>query len=79
MLKKSNCLKCHAIDKKKVGPPFKETAKKYQGNAEAEQKLYTHLTTNPKIKVDDKEELHDSLKTKNDEDIRSVVRWILTR
>ena len=79
LLKKSNCLKCHALDKKKNGPPFKETANKYRDKADAEQKLYTHLTTNPKIKIDDKEELHDSLKTKNEADIRNVARWILTR
>ena len=29
--KKSGCLKCHAVDKKKDGPSFKETAAKYKG------------------------------------------------
>ncbi len=83
LMKKSNCSKCHATDKKKDGPPYKETAKKYtekyKDMAEAEQKLYTHLTTNPKVKVDGKEEEHTSLKTKNDAEIRSVIQWILTR
>lgn len=81
LLKKSNCFKCHAIDKKKDGPPFRETAKKYKEKYqdEAEQKLYTHLTTNPKVKIDDKEEEHDSLKTRNEADIRSVIQWILAR
>ena len=31
LMKKSNCGKCHALDKKKDGPSYKETAKKYQG------------------------------------------------
>ena len=83
LMKKSNCFKCHAVDKKKDGPPYKETAKKYKekykDKAEAEQKLYTHLTTNPKVKVDDKEEEHESLKTKNEADVRAVARWILSR
>jgi cytochrome c len=79
LAKKSGCLKCHSVSAKKEGPPFKETAAKYQGKADAEQKLYTHLTTNPKVKVDGKEELHDNLKTKNENDIRNVVRWILSR
>lgn len=83
LMKKSNCFKCHAVDKKKDGPPYKETAKKYRekykDQAEAEKKLYTHLTTNPKVKIDDKEEEHDSLKTRNEADIRSVVQWILAR
>jgi len=83
LIKKSKCLTCHSVDKKKDGPPFKETAKKYQGKykdkAEAEQKLYVHLTTNPKVKVDGKEEEHEFLKTKNEAEIRNVTRWILTR
>ncbi|MEK6662798.1 MAG: c-type cytochrome [Pseudomonadota bacterium] len=82
LIKTSKCSKCHSVDKKKDGPPFKETAKKYKekykDKAEAEQKLYIHLTTNPKVKVDGKEEEHDSLKTKNEAEIRNVVQWILS-
>ncbi len=79
LAKKSNCLKCHAIDKKKDAPSFKETAGKNKGKADAEDKLYKHLTTGPKVKVDGKEETHDSLKTKDEKEIRNVVRWILSR
>lgn len=79
LMKKSNCFKCHAIDKKKDGPSFRETAAKYKGKADAEEKLYVHLTTNPKVKVDGKEESHDSLKTKDDAQIREVIKWILSR
>lgn len=79
LAKKNNCFKCHAVDKKKDGPPYKEIAAKYKGKADAEQKLYTHLTTNPKVKVDGKEEEHAALKTKKEDEIRNVVRWILTR
>jgi cytochrome c len=79
LLKKSGCTKCHSLDKKKEGPPYKETAAKYNGKPDAEESLYKHLTTNPKVKVDGKEEEHTSLKTKNDNEIKNVVRWILTR
>jgi cytochrome c len=79
LMKKSGCLKCHSVSAKKEGPPFKETAAKYKGKADAEKTLVTHLTTNPKIKVDGKEELHDSLKTKNQADVLNVVRYILSR
>lgn len=77
--KKNNCFKCHALDKKKDGPSYKEIAAKYKGKADAEQKLYVHITTNPKVKVDGKEEEHAALKTKKEDEIRNVVRWILTR
>ena len=79
LMKKSNCFKCHAVDKKKDGPAFKETAAKYKGKADAEAKLYTHLTTNPKVKIDGKEEEHDNLKTKNDAEVKEVVKWVLSR
>lgn len=30
-----NCMACHAIDKKVVGPSYKDVAKKYAGDAKA--------------------------------------------
>ncbi len=79
LAKKSNCMKCHSVAAKKEGPSFKETAAKYKGKSDAEKKLITHLTTNPKIKVDGKDEEHDSLKTKNDAEVLNVVQWILSQ
>jgi len=35
MAKKYNCLACHAIDKKLVGPAYKDIAKKYKGQSGA--------------------------------------------
>ena len=79
LMKKSNCFKCHAVDKKKEGPSFRDTAVKYKGKADSEAKLVSFLTTNPKVKVDGRDESHDSLKTKNDADVKDAVRWILSR
>lgn len=39
LAKKSNCLACHAIDKKVVGPAWKDVAAKYRGDAGAEERL----------------------------------------
>jgi len=33
--KKNNCTACHAVDKKVVGPAWKDVAAKYKGNEEA--------------------------------------------
>lgn len=77
--KRSGCMKCHSTTRKKEGPSFKETAAKYKGKADAEAVLAKHLTTSPKIMVDGKEEVHDSLKTKNPDEVRNVVRWILAQ
>ena len=79
LLKKSGCFKCHAVDKKRDGPSFKETAAKYKGKADGVDKVTKQITTSPKIKVDGVEETHDSLKTKDAKDIRNAVDWILSR
>ena len=39
LAKKHNCLACHQMDKKSVGPAYKEIAKKYKGQADAVAKL----------------------------------------
>jgi cytochrome c len=33
LLKKNNCMACHAVDKKVVGPAYKDVAAKYKGQA----------------------------------------------
>lgn len=38
-----NCLACHAIDKKVVGPAYKDVAKKYAGQKDAVDKLSTKI------------------------------------
>lgn len=35
MLKKFNCMACHAIDQKRFGPPLKDVAAKYADDASA--------------------------------------------
>ena len=79
LARKSGCFKCHAVDKKKDGPPYKEIAAKWKGKGDAEQKLTTHVTTAPKVKIDGKEEEHEQLKTKDAGEIKNVVQWILSR
>ncbi len=36
---KKNCMACHAVDKKLVGPAYKEVAAKYAGQKDAVDKL----------------------------------------
>jgi len=79
LAKKSNCTKCHSVDKKKDGPSFKETAAKYKKEGDGEKKLWTHLTTHPKIKVDGNEEEHTSPKTQDEAEIKNLIAYILSR
>lgn len=39
LLKKGNCMGCHKMEGKLVGPGFKEVAAKYKGDASAQAKL----------------------------------------
>ena len=39
LAQKYNCLACHAVDHKLVGPAWKDVANKYRGHKDAEAKL----------------------------------------
>lgn len=39
LAQKKNCLACHAVDKKVIGPSYKEVAAKYAGQKDAVEKL----------------------------------------
>ena len=39
LAQKKNCMACHAVDKKVVGPAYKEVAAKYAGQKDAVEKL----------------------------------------
>ena len=39
LAKAKNCMACHAVDNKVVGPGYKDVAKKYAGDKTAEDKL----------------------------------------
>jgi cytochrome c len=78
LLKKSNCTKCHSVDKKKSGPAYKEVASKYKGKADAEAKLLTHITTGPMVEVDGKKEEHAKVKSTDPAEQKNLVQWILS-
>jgi len=43
LVKKNNCLGCHQIDKKAMGPGFKEVAAKYKTDKEGAKKIETSI------------------------------------
>jgi cytochrome c len=40
LAKKHNCFACHAVDKKVVGPSYKDVAAKYRSDPKAAEKLF---------------------------------------
>jgi len=58
VLKAKGCLGCHEMDKKKVGPAYKDVAAKYKGNKDAEGMLVGKLKEgkgHPKVSATDAE------------------------
>ncbi len=44
LAKAKNCMACHAIDKKVLGPGLRDVAAKYKGQKDAEARLVTSIT-----------------------------------
>lgn len=78
LAKKANCFKCHAIDKRKKAPSYKDIAKRYTGKPHAERELFLHITGNPVVKLEDGEEKHTAPETKDEQELYNLVRWILS-
>jgi cytochrome c len=79
LARQSNCFKCHAVDKKKDGPAWKDVAAKMKGKPDAEAKLTKHITTSPRIKLEDgTEDEHPAVKSKDPASIKNLVDWILS-
>jgi cytochrome c len=78
LAKKSSCMKCHSVDKKKEGPSFQVTAQKYRSKPDAVSTLVKHLTTSPPIKIDGEDDTHDNAKTNDLKDVENLARWILS-
>ncbi len=75
LAKKSNCMACHAVDKKLVGPAYQDVAKKYAADKGAEAKLvekvkkggtgvWGNVPMPPNANV-------------KDEDVKTLVKWVL--
>ena len=79
LAQRSGCFKCHAVDKKKDGPALRDAAAKYKGSPEAQQQLIYHVTSGEKVKFDDgHEEDHKKVKTKDPNETKNLVDWILS-
>ena len=79
LARQNNCFRCHAVDKKKDAPAWKDVAAKQKGNKNAEADLIKHLTTGPKVKFEDgHQEDHPVIKAKSPDDTKNLVDWILS-
>ncbi|MBP7567250.1 MAG: c-type cytochrome [Burkholderiaceae bacterium] len=49
LAKSKNCMACHAVDKKLVGPAYKDVAKKYAGDAKAVDMLAARIVKGSEV------------------------------
>ncbi len=75
LAKKHGCLACHAIDKKVIGPSYKEVAAKYKGEKGAEAKLIGKVKDGGQgawgqIPMPPNSSVPDA-------DIKTLVKWVL--
>jgi len=79
LARQNNCFRCHGVDKGKDGPSYREIAAKYKGKADAQQRLFTHLTTGEKAKfADGHEEEHKIIKSPDPAKTKNLIDWILS-
>ena len=75
LLQASGCTACHSVDKKLIGPAYKDVAAKYRGDKSAEADLIK------KVKAGSKGVWGDIPMPPNghvkDEDIKTLVQWVL--
>jgi len=76
LAKAKNCLSCHAVDKKLVGPAYKDVAAKYKGDKAAADKLAA------KIKAGGKGvwgEIPMPPNNVTDAEAKTLVTWVLSQ
>ncbi len=71
---KSNCMTCHQVEKRVVGPSFAEVAKKYKDDASAEGRLIEKVKRGGSGAWGSIPMPPNALK---DEDLKSLVKWVL--
>jgi len=77
LAQKGGCVACHAVDKKLVGPSFKDVADKYKGQKDAAAKLadkVRHGGTGVWGTIPMPASGADKL---NDADLKAVIEWVL--
>jgi cytochrome c len=76
LAKKNACTACHAVDKKIVGPAFKEVAAKYRSDKTAEAKLVKKVKEGG-VGVWGQVPMPPN-STVSDKDIQALVKWVLS-
>ena len=77
LAQKNGCVACHSVDKKIVGPAFKDVAKKYAADKGAEAKLIAKVKAGGSgVWGPVPMPAHPQVK---DADLKTLVKWVLSQ
>lgn len=77
LAKANNCLLCHSVENKVLGPAYKDVAKKYKGDKGAEARLIAKVKAGGSGVWGTAAMPPNSPQVK-DEDIKTIVKWVLS-
>lgn len=76
LAKAKGCLACHAVDKKLVGPAYKDVAAKYKGDKDAVSKLVAKVKAGGKGNWGEVPMPPQAL---SDDEAKKLVTWVLSQ
>lgn len=77
--RRNGCLKCHAVDKRKKAPSYRDIASKYRDQPDGEALVMKHVMGTSTVKLAEGDEKHEPLDTKDTAELGNFVRWVLSR
>jgi cytochrome c len=77
--KTSGCAACHTVDKKRMGPMYKDVAAKYKGQADAADVLFKKIRAGGSGAWGTIPMPPQTADRISDADLKTVVTWILSR
>lgn len=77
IIKKARCVACHAVDKKLVGPAYKDVAAKYRGDASAPGHLFDKVRHGGSGVWGEIPMIPHPADKISDDDLKAAVAWIL--
>lgn len=76
--KKARCVSCHAVDKKLVGPAYKDVAAKYRGDASAPARLFAKVRSGGSGNWGEIPMPPHPADRLSDDDLNAVIGWVLS-
>ncbi|WP_153146056.1 c-type cytochrome [Dechloromonas sp. H13] len=78
IVKKARCVACHTVDQKRVGPPYKEVAAKYKGDAKAPALLFDKVRNGGSGNWGQVPMIPHPADKISDDDLKAAIQWILS-